>query len=63
MTRDDVPLSAMMLLAALDREGTVALSPAELGLLREWLNRLADAAGPRADDVGTDGQPSWHIRS
>ncbi|MGW2713350.1 TetR/AcrR family transcriptional regulator [Streptomyces sp. NPDC001356] len=37
--------SAMALLAALDRKDTVALSPAELSLLREWLNRLADATG------------------
>ncbi|KUN16202.1 TetR family transcriptional regulator [Streptomyces corchorusii] len=41
--RAAVVSSAMALLAALGQEGTVALSPAELSLLREWLNRLADA--------------------
>ncbi|MFE1199603.1 hypothetical protein ACFW6E_44020 [Streptomyces olivaceoviridis] len=46
-SRAAVVSSAMALLAALGQEGTVALSPAELSLLREWLNRLADAG-----DVG-----------
>jgi hypothetical protein len=46
--RSPVASSAVALLAALGLEGTGALSPAELSLLCEWLNRLADATG--ADD-------------
>ncbi|MFG2356976.1 TetR/AcrR family transcriptional regulator [Streptomyces sp. NPDC048521] len=45
VSRAAVASSAMALLAALGQEGTGALSPAELSLLCEWLNRLADATG------------------
>lgn len=41
--RAAVASNAMALLAALDRRDTKGLSEAELSLLREWLNRLADA--------------------
>ncbi|MFF3606801.1 TetR/AcrR family transcriptional regulator [Streptomyces sp. NPDC002463] len=42
---DGIAATSMSLLAALDQDGAAVLTPGEHGLLREWLNRLADGTG------------------